>query len=563
VSAILALWLLVSPGPGSSSAAAAPLAAAAADCPVRFTDVAASARLAFTHVRGATPEHHIAETMGSGLAWLDYDNDGWMDLYVVQGGPFPPSGSPQAQDRLFHNNGDGTFTDVTEKAKLRDTGFGMGAFAADFDNDGWVDLLVTNWGGVILYRNNGDGTFRDVTAGSGLQDVSGFVTAAAWGDVDGDGLLDLLIARYVDDRNESKLLCADPMTKERIYCPPMAYPGTGLLLFKNEGGGRFRDITRSSGLGEVVGRGLGAVFVDVDLDGKPDLYVANDETVNYLFHNLGGGRFEDLSVVSGAGFDPLGNPQGGMGTDAGDLDGDGLPDLVVANYENETNEYYRNLGSAVFEDLSVPSGFGPPAVNFVGFGLNLFDADNDGDLDAFIANGHVLEKPRRQGTTYAERAFLMWNDGKGRFVERACGPGFEKEYVGRGSAVADYDNDGDLDVAVSNSGGPLELLRNDGGKGRWTGVQLVGRKSNRQGIGARLVAELPSGRRLTRFAIAGNSYLSSSDPRILFGLGSEETIRRLTIYWPSGTVQAVESLASGKYHRIEETETASGKPPKP
>src|SRR5262249_45239731 len=335
---------------------------------------------------------------------------------------------------------------------------------------------------------------------------------AAWGDVDGDGLLDLLISRYVDDRNESKLLCADPVTKERIYCPPMAYPGTGLLLFKNAGGGSFRDVTRQSGLGDVVGRGLGAVFVDVDLDGRLDLYVANDETLNYLFHNLGGGRFEDISVVSGTAFDSLGNAQGGMGVDAGDLDGDGLPDLVVANYENETNEDYHNLGSGVFEDVSLTSGFGPPAVNFVGFGLNLFAADDDGDLDAFIANGHIFERPQRQGTTYAERAFLMWNDGSGHFVERGCGPAFAKEYVGRGSAVADYDNDGDLDVAVSNSGGPLQLLRNDSGKGHWAGVQLVGKKSNRQGSGARLVADTLSERKYTQLTIPGNCNLSSSQP---------------------------------------------------
>ncbi|MEP6994397.1 MAG: CRTAC1 family protein [Acidobacteriota bacterium] len=528
------------------------LAPAAGGCPAQFVDVASQVGLAFTHDRGTTREHHMAETMGSGLAWLDYDNDGWMDLYVVQSGPFPPSGSPRAQDRLFRNSGDGTFTDVTARAKLHDGAYGLGAYAADFDADGWVDLLVTNWGGVILYRNKGDGTFTDVTAESGLQGVKGFVTAAAWGDVDGDGRLDLFLARYVDDRNENKLFCGDPATGKRAYCYPMMYPGTSPLLFANAGGGGFQDITGRAGLGAAVGRGLGAVFVDVDLDGKLDLYVANDETTNFLFHNLGGGRFEDVSVVSGTGFDAQGNPQGGMGVDAGDLDGDGLPDLVVANFEGETNEYYRNLGSDVFEDLSLSSGFGPPAVNFVGFGLNLLDVDNDGDLDAFIANGHTFERPTRQGSTYAEKAFLMWNDGTGHFRERACGPGFSPEYVGRGSAVADYDNDGDPDVAVSNSGGPLQLLRNDGGGGHWVGVQLVGRKSNRQGIGSRLVAETPTGRKLTRFVQAGNSYLSSSDPRVVFGLGSEEAIRKLTVYWPSGIVQVLEDLPSGGYRKVEE-----------
>jgi hypothetical protein len=475
----------------------------------RFTDVARQAGLTEPIVYGgAESKRYIIEVVGCGVAFLDYDNDGWLDVFLLSGTRL--EGAPEgATNRLYKNNRDGTFTDVTAKA--------------------------------------------------GLGGVDGFVTAAAWGDVDGDGRLDLFLARYVDDRAEGKLFCGDPATGRRVYCPPMMYPGSHPLLFRNGADGVFRDVTRESGLGDAVGRGLGAVFVDVDLDGKLDLYVANDEVLNFLFRNLGGGRFEDISIVSGTAFDPLGNPQGGMGTDAGDLDGDGLPDLVVANYENEANAYYRNLGSGVFEDLSASSGFGPPAVNFVGFGLNLLDAENDGDLDAFIANGHIFEKPQRQGTTYAERPFLMWNDGTGRFRERGCGPAFARELVGRGAAVADYDNDGDLDVAVSNSGGPLELLRNDGGKGRWVGVRLVGRGSNRQGVGARLVAETPSGRKLTRLAVAGNSYLSSSDPRILFGLGQEESIRRLTIFWPSGTVQTVDGLAAGKYHRIEE----SASPPKP
>jgi hypothetical protein len=292
----------------------------------------------------------------------------------------------------------------------------------------------------------------------------------------------------------------------------------------------------------------------VDLDGVPDIYVANDEVMNFLFRGLGKGRFEDISVTSGTGFGLEGNPQGGMGVDAGDLDGDGLPDLVVANYESETNEYYRNLGSGVFEDLSVTSGFGPPTVNYVKFGLNLLDVDNDGDLDAFVANGHISERPKR-GATYAQPAQLLWNDGTGHFKERGCGPAFEKAFVGRGSAVADYDNDGDPDIAVSNSGGPLQLLRNDGTHGNWVGVLLVGRKSNRQGIGARLVAETPAGKKLTRFVQAGSSYLSSSDPRVLFGLGAETSVKKLTIYWPSGVVQVVENLAGGKYVKIEEKAT--------
>jgi len=551
VIAIALAAALAAGAPAPAAGTPAPGTAPSKECPASFTDVAAAAGLRFVHDKGATPEHRLPETVGSGLAWLDYDNDGWMDLYVVQGGPFPPAGSAKARDRLFRNNGNGTFTDVTEKAGLADTAYGMGAAAADFDNDGFVDLYVTNWGGNILYRNNGNGTFTDVTAKAGVAGPR-WGTSAAWGDIDGDGYLDLFVAQYGDDRKDKDLFCGDPKTGTREYCPPVMYPGTVSVLYRNNGDGTFTDITKQAGLGSAVGRALGVIFVDVDLDGKPDIYVANDEMMNRLFHNLGNGRFEDISVVSGTGFGLEGNPQGSMGVDAGDLDGDGLPDIVVANFEGETNEYYRNLGAGVFEDLAVTSGFGAPGLNRVGFGLNLLDIDNDGSLDAYIANGHVYEKPTRQAMTFAQKATLVWNDGTGHFQEHACGPAFDKEFVGRGSAVADYDNDGDPDIAVSSSGGPLQLLRNDGAHGHWLGVELVGKKSNRQGIGARLVAETPGGKKLTRFVSAGTSYLSSSDPRVLFGLAAETSVKRLTIYWPSGIVQVVENLPAGRYVKIEE-----------
>lgn len=535
------------------------LAAVGEGCPVTLTDVAARSGLVFRHERGATPEHHLPETMGSGVAWLDYDNDGWMDLYVVQSGPFPAAGnrkertSRPSRDRLYHNNGDGTFTDVTEKAGLHDTGYGMGAVAADYDNDGYVDLYVTAYGGNVLYHNNGNGTFSDVTEKAGVG-ASGWSTSAAWADVDGDGYLDLYVARYVDDSREKDYFCGDAETGERVYCAPMLYPGTIGILYHNNGNGTFTDITRSAGL-SVVGKGLGVIFFDEDGDGRPDLYVANDEVINFLFRNLGNNRFEDVSVISGTGFDASGAPQGSMGVDVGDLEGNGLPDLAVANFDYEINSLYRNLGGGLFEDVSVPSGFGPPGMNFVGFGLNFLDLDDSGVLDAFIANGHIMEKPRRQGSTYEERNFLMWNDGHGKFRERPCGPAFETARVGRGSAVADYDNDGDPDIAVSSSGGPLQLLRNDGKHDHWMGVWLEGRKSNREGIGSRLVAELPSGRKLTRWVEAGSSYLSSSDPRVLFGLGTETGVKKLTITWPSGIVQVVTNPPVGRYTKIVESAT--------
>ena len=527
-----------------------PAAAKDAGCPAYFTDVAESSGLKFTHDRGATPQHQLPETMGSGVAWLDYDNDGWMDLYVVQSGPFPPSGSPRAQDRLFHNNGDGTFTDVTEKAGLKDTAYGMGVVAADYDNDGFVDLYVTNFGRNILYHNNGDGTFTDVTDKAGVAG-SGWSTSAAFADFDGDGFLDLFVVRYLDYSVEKNYFCGDPVKGQRDYCHPSLYPPIGNLLFHNNGDGTFTDVTASSGIAESLGKGLGVVVTDVDGDGKPDVYVANDTTMNFLFHNLGGMKFEDVSLISGAGVNSAGRAFGGMGVSSADMDGDGLPDLMVANFEAEPNSFFRNLGSGVFEDASASSGFGPPHFNFSGFGLNPLDVANAGHLDVFIANGHVLEVPKMQGVTYAERPFLMWNDGKGKFVERGCGEPFRRALVGRGSAVADYDNDGDLDIAVSNSGGPLELLRNDGVHGGWIGLVLRGHKSNRQGIGAKVTLETELSRQV-REVKAGDSYLSSSDPRVHFGVGKAKEVRRLEIRWPSGIVQVVAGAKLGRYQSVEE-----------
>jgi hypothetical protein len=544
---ILALALAAArPAPTPTSPAAK---AKDSGCPVVFTDVAASAGLAFTHDRGGTPEHQLPETMGSGVAWLDYDNDGWMDLYVVQSGPFPESGSSRAQDRLFHNNGDGTFTDVTAKAGLKDTAYGMGVIAADYDNDGYTDLFVTNFGHNILYHNNGDGTFTDVTAKAGVAG-SGWSTSAAFADFDGDGLLDLFVVRYVEYSVEKNYFCGDVRSGRREYCSPKIYPPVHNLLYHNNGNGTFTDISQASGIAATLGKGLGVVVADFDDDGKPDIYVANDTTMNFLFHNLGGNRFEDVSVMSGAALNAAGRPFGGMGVNAGDLAGEGRMDIVVANFEAEWNSYFHNLGSAVFEDRSGPSGFGPPAFKFSGFGLNLLDASNAGRLDAFIANGHVSEAPSMEGVTYAERPFLMWNDGKGHFVEKGCGDPFRRELVGRGSALADYDNDGDLDIAVSNSGGPLELLRNDGKHGGWIGFTLRGRKSNRQGIGARLTLTTDAGKQV-RESRSGDSYLSSSDPRIHFGLGGAAA-KVLTIRWPSGIVQEVRDLKPGRYQSIEE-----------
>jgi len=548
--ALAAFGLAHPPGkPAPTTPKQAAKASPDAGCPVTFTDVAASVGLKFQHDRGATPEHQLPETMGSGVAWLDYDHDGWLDLYVVQSGAFPPDGSARAQDRLFRNVG-GKFTDVTEKAGLKDSAYGMGVVAADVDNDGWTDLYVTNFGGNTLYRNNGDGTFTDVTKKAGVAG-SGWSTSAAFADFDGDGDLDLFVVRYLDYSVEKNYFCGDPVKKKRDYCHPSLYPPVGNLLFRNNGDGTFTDVTESSGIAGSLGKGLGVVVSDVDDDGKPDVYVANDTTMNFLFHNLGGMKFEDVSLVSGAGVNSAGRAFGGMGVSAADMDGDGRPDLMVANFEAEPNSFYRNLGDGVFEDASAVSGFGAPAFNFSGFGLNPLDAANAGRLDVFIANGHVLETPKLQGVTYAERPFLMWNDGKGKFTERGCGAPFRRPLVGRGAATADFDNDGDVDIAVSNSGGPLELLRNDGAHGGWIGLILKGSVSNRGGIGAKVTLETELGRQV-RDLKAGDSYLSSSDPRVHFGLGTAKDIRRLEVRWPSGKTQLVSGAKPGAYQTVEE-----------
>jgi hypothetical protein len=522
------------------------LASAAAGCPVTFTDVAPRAGISFLHERDATPQHRLPETMGSGLAWLDYDNDGWMDLYVVQSGKFP-SGAP---GRLYHNNRDGTFTDVTAKSGMQTPVYGMGAIAADYDNDGFVDLFVTGLSHDLLYRNNGDGTFTDVSAKAGVAG-SGWSTSAAFADVDGDGLLDLFVGRYVDFSVEKDYFCGNVDTGVRVYCHPSVYPPLAGILYRNRGDGTFQDVTKAAGL-DVPGKELAVTFADIDGDGKPDLFVANDTVVNFLFRNLGNFKFEDISLISGTGFGLSGKPQGGMGIDAGDLSGSGMPDLVVTYFDFELNGYYHNLGNGLFDDLTIASGFGPPSFNFLAFGINILDPDDSGILDVFVANGHIQNPTMREGVAYAERDFLMWNDGHGRFHEQGCGPAFEEAFVSRGSAVADYDNDGDPDIAVSNSGGPLRLLRNDGAHGNWLGVSLTGTRSNRGGIGAKLVAELPSGKKLVRWVASGNSYLSSSDPRVLFGLGKETSARKLTITWPSGVVQVLENLPAGKYVPVTE-----------
>ncbi len=533
-------------------ALAASAATAAPEDPcgrLAFRDVAREAGVVFQHDRGARGAKHLPETMGAGMAWLDYDRDGHLDLYVVQSGPFPPDGSAAATNRLFRNRGDGTFEDVTARSGAGDRGYGQGVVAADADGDGWTDLYVCNFGPDRLLRNRGDGTFEDRTAAAGLG-AGGWSSSAAFADADGDGDLDLYVARYLDYDPQAEIECSDPRTGERRYCDPTVFEGAADLYYRNRGDGTFEDATAQAGLAGARGKGLGVVFTDLDGDGHPDVYVANDLTINFFFRNRGDGTFEDFSLLSGAGFSADGKAEAGMGIAVGDVDGDGRPELMVTNFDVETNTLYRNLGEGMFEDASLPSGFGLPSFNLLGFGIVVEDFDLDGDLDAYIANGHIFEKPGRDTVSYAQEDLLLLGDPAGRFAPARCGAAFAAAFVGRGLAAADYDNDGDADLAVSNSGGPLQLLRNEAeGAGRWLGVHLRGHPPNTEAVGAR-VTLVTDRRRQVRWILAGDSYQSSSERRVRFGLRPDESARALELRWPEGSLQEVPVDREGVYWEV-------------
>lgn len=518
---------------------------------VALSEVAASAGLEFRHRRGASPERHLPETMGSGLAWIDADGDGWLDLYAVQSGPFPPTASDDATDALYRNRGDGRYEDVSARAGLADRGYGMGAIAADVDGDGDSDLLLTQLGTARLLVNDGAMRLVDRTNELGPA-LSGWSTSAAFADADGDGDLDLYAARYIDYDPATAPFCVEAESQARNYCHPSLFEGARHGYFENVGGGKLRDAADAAGLGEAIARGLGVLFVDLDDDRRPDLYVANDLHLNFVFHNLGGGKFEDLSLASGAAVNRKGEPEAGMGVAAGDVDGDGRPELAVTNFDVETNTLYQNLGDMQFEDVAARSGFGPPSFNLLGFGLVFADLDLDGDLDAWAANGHLFERPERDSVSYAQPDLLYLDDGRGHFTSEACGTNGWGLGVGRGLAAGDFDNDGDVDLAVSNSDGPLALVRNDtlapGGASRpWLGVSLRSAGTNTGAVGARIHLRTSSGRGQTRWVQAGDSYLSTSDPRHLFGWPPGETPVSLEVLWPGGRVTRIDRPAAGSY----------------
>jgi hypothetical protein len=513
---------------------------------VQFGDVAAEAGFEFRHVNRASAEKHMFETFGSGVAWIDYDNDGWQDLFFANG----------AGDVLYRNLGNGRFEDVTGKAGVRGSGgFSTGIGVGDIDHDGWLDLYVTGFGSNRLYRNNGNGTFTDVTSRAGVAG-GGWSSSAGFFDYDRDGDLDLYVVRYLDYDLKNAPYCGFKKDGYRMYCDPREFDGVPDILYRNNGDGTFADVSRKAGIANPAGKGLGVGFGDIDGDGWTDVYIANDGVRNFLYRNKGDGTFEDIAYSAGVGFDGNGKPQAGMGVEIADHDGDGRPDIFVTNFSEELNTLYRNLGDRIFEDVSekvgLQSGFLP-----LGFGTKLFDYDNDGDLDIYVTNGHVIDNVQlyHPRLSYRQRDLLYENIG-GRFrdVSATAGPAFRIEHVGRGAAVADYDNDGDLDIAISDCGGPARLLRNNGGnRNHWIAVQARGRQSNRFGYGAQ-IRVTAGGRTQLREITPVGSYLSSHDTRLYFGVGAETKVARLEIVWPSGKKQVRTDVPANRLVTLDEME---------
>jgi enediyne biosynthesis protein E4 len=538
-----------------ASAVAAATIVSGADTP-QFVDIAREAGISFRHTNGASAEKHLVETMGSGGVFFDYDGDGWIDMFLVDGGSIADADvDRRARHRLYHNRGRGTFEDVTDRSGIQHREYGMGACAGDYDGDGRPDLYITNDGPNALYRNRGDGTFVDVTATARVGDPR-WSTGCAFADLDGDADLDLWVVNYVAADRTHSPFCADARHGARFYCHPLKYDPLPSTVYRNDGGGVFADVSVASGVGALRANGLGVVIADYDNDGRPDVFVANDTMPNFLFHNAGSFRFTETGLVSGIAVAADGKARAGMGIDTGDYDGDGRLDLVITNLDFEMHTLRRGLERGLFGDATTESGIGFPTLPFVGFGVAFLDFDNDAQLDIAVANGHILDNaPQfRTGSTYLQRKLLFRNTTYRRFVEvgRVSGPAFAAEKVGRGLAVGDIDNDGDLDLLVTNNGQDAELLRNDGGnRANALLVQLRGAGGNTQAIGARL--RLTAGSRMQiRDVKAGSSYLSQNDLRTHFGLGAAARADRLEVLWPSGRAEAVANVPANQIITIEE-----------
>jgi hypothetical protein len=520
-----------------------------------LVDVTRESGIDFRHEQGASGRRYMVEIAGGGVLVFDYDGDSDPDIFFVNGAPLPGDPDPPSGSALYRNLGGGRFEEVTREAGLDEPGYGMGGSAADVDDDGDPDLFVTSFGPDRFYRNRGDGTYAEATAEAGLGDAR-WSSSAAFFEADGDGFLDLFVLHYLDFSLEKNRECESPTKGIASYCHPQEYPGTEDLFYRNRGDGTFEDLSSASGIESARGgKGLGVVVSDYDDDSDQDVYVANDTTPNFLFRNEGGGRFREVGLEAGVAFNEKGLAEAGMGVDWGDVDRDGRLDVVVTNFDFETNTLYRNLGGGFFFDATTASGLGAESLTELGFGCDLADLDNDGWLDLIVANGHILDNIAdiQSNLTFAEPGqFFRNRRGAFRNSSGEVGPALTRPRVGRGLATLDFDLDGDLDAVLSSNGGAAELLRNDGGeRGRSLSLTLVGTASNRDGLGARLSGSL-EGLPFVEELRSGSSYLSQNELRLHVGLKDSERVEGFTLRWPSGRTEALPPLDSGRVYVVKE-----------
>ena len=520
--------------------------------PIKFTSVTKEAGIHFKHHDGGRGQRYFIEPLGAGAAFLDYNNDEFQDIYLVNGADLPPfieersgRGEPP-RNALYRNNGDGTFTDVAIAAGVADTGYGMGCAVGDYDNNGFPDLYVTNFGANVFFHNNGDGTFTDVTTQTGTGDTR-WGTSCAFVDYDNNGFLDLYVTNYVKYAIESDQVCMDKGV--RVYCDPRLYEGELDILYRNNDDGTFTDITESAGFSGATGRGLAIAWGDYDDDGDMDVYIVNDADQNFLYRNNGDGTFTDVSLTAGVGFSEDGDAENGMGADFGDYDNNGYLDLVVTNFQDQTNTLYHNEGGGLFSDVSYASKIGTISLPYLAWGVSFCDYDNDGYQDLFIANGHLHENVQAFNPIgfYEQPNLLFRNNRDGTFDEVGTdsGSGMHLEKVSRGFAYSDYDNDGDLDQLVTNLKGAPDLLENEGGQNAWLTLKLIGTHSNRDAIGAQVKVTTGNLTQI-REVRSGSSYLSQSDMRLHFGVGKHRRVDRVEIRWPSGLQEQLEGVEANQ-----------------